>query len=96
MRKFDWRLLLAGAAFLAMALVPGGPLTGVVTRPGSTREVPAWSEAIVPMIMALFLLPGIAFGLVSGEIRSDRCVARRMGESMSSMGRCPPVSTHTV
>ena len=79
-------LLLAGAAFLAMALVPGGPLTGVVTRPGSTREVPAWSEAIVPMIMALFLLPGIAFGLVSGEIRSDRCVARRMGESMSSMG----------
>jgi aminobenzoyl-glutamate transport protein len=79
-------LLLAGAAFLLMALVPGGPLTGMVTRMGSTSQVPAWSEAIVPMILVLFLLPGIAYGAVSGEIRSDRCVARRMGEAMSAMG----------
>ena len=79
-------LLLAGAAFLLMALVPGGPLTGMVTRMGSTSTVPAWSEAIVPMILVLFLLPGIAYGAVSGEIRSDRCVARRMGEAMSAMG----------
>jgi aminobenzoyl-glutamate transport protein len=48
--------------------------------------VPAWSEAIVPMILVLFLLPGIAYGLVSGEIRSDRCVAKRMGDSMAAMG----------
>jgi aminobenzoyl-glutamate transport protein len=38
------------------------------------------------MIMLLFLVPGVAFGLVSGEIRSDRCVAKRMGDSMSGMG----------
>jgi aminobenzoyl-glutamate transport protein len=38
------------------------------------------------MIMLLFLVPGVAFGLVSGEIRSDRCVAKRMGESMAGMG----------
>jgi aminobenzoyl-glutamate transport protein len=48
--------------------------------------VPTWSEALVPMIMLLFLVPGVAFGLVSGEIRSDRCVAKRMGESMAGMG----------
>jgi aminobenzoyl-glutamate transport protein len=36
--------------------------------------------------MLLFLVPGVAFGLVSGEIRSDRCVAKRMGDSMSGMG----------
>jgi len=48
--------------------------------------VPAWSEALVPIIMVLFLAPGIAFGLVSRELRSDRCVANRMGESMSAMG----------
>ncbi len=78
--------LVAGGAFLAMALVPDGPLTGKVARHGSGLLVPAWSEAIVPMILVLFLVPGIAFGLVSGEIRSDRHVANRMGEAMSGMG----------
>jgi len=79
-------LVLTGAAFLLMALLPDGPLTGQVTRPGTTSQVPAWSEAIVPMILVLFLVPGITFGVVSGEIRSDRCVARRMGDAMSAMG----------
>ena len=78
--------LLAGGAFLAMALVPDGPLTGQVPRHGSGMLVPAWSEAIVPMILVLFLVPGIAYGVVSGEIRSDRQVAGRMGEAMSGMG----------
>jgi aminobenzoyl-glutamate transport protein len=78
--------LVAGGAFLAMALVPDGPLTGQVPRHGSGILVPAWSEAIVPMILVLFLVPGVAYGLVSGEIRSDRHVAGRMGEAMSGMG----------
>jgi aminobenzoyl-glutamate transport protein len=38
------------------------------------------------MILVLFLVPGVAYGLASGEIRSDRCVARRMGDAMSAMG----------
>jgi aminobenzoyl-glutamate transport protein len=76
----------AGTAFLLMARMDGWPLSGEMTRPGTTTLVPTWSEAIVPMILILFLLPGVAYGLVSGEIRSDRCVAKRMGDSMSSMG----------
>jgi aminobenzoyl-glutamate transport protein len=79
-------LAAAGGAFAAMALVPGWPLSGQMTRPGTTSLVPTWSEAIVPMILVLFLAPGVAYGLASGEIRSDRCVARRMGDAMSSMG----------
>ncbi len=79
-------LAAAGGAFAAMALVPGWPLSGQMTRPGTTSLVPTWSEAIVPMILVLFLVPGVAYGLASGEIRSDRCVARRMGDAMSSMG----------
>lgn len=79
-------LLAAGGAFAAMALVPGGPLAGQMTRPGTSSLVPTWSEAIVPMILVLFLVPGVAYGLASGEIRSDRCVARRMGDAMSAMG----------
>jgi aminobenzoyl-glutamate transport protein len=79
-------LALAATAFLLMATVEGGPLFGEMTRPGTSTLVPTWSEAIVPMILVLFLVPGVAFGLVSGEIRSDRCVAKRMGDSMSAMG----------
>ena len=78
--------LVVGGALLAMAIMPGGPLTGEVPHHSTGRPVPTWSEALVPMIMLLFLVPGVAFGLVSGEIRSDRCVARRMGDSMSGMG----------
>ena len=78
--------LVAAGAFAAMALVPGGPLTGSVLRHSTNTMVPAWSEALVPIIMILFLVPGVAFGLVSRELRSDRCVANRMGESMSAMG----------
>jgi aminobenzoyl-glutamate transport protein len=69
-----------------MALIPGGPLTGEVQRHGTNTMVPAWTEAIVPMLLVLFLLPGVAYGATSGEIRSDRCVANRMGEAMAGMG----------
>ena len=79
-------LAATSAALLAMAMIPDGPLTGQVQRHGSTAMVPAWSEAIVPMLLVIFLVPGVAYGLVSGEIRSDRCVAGRMGEAMSGMG----------
>lgn len=79
-------LVATGGAFLAMALVPDGPLTGMVVRHATGTLVPAWSEALVPIIMALFLVPGVVYGMVSGEIRSDRCVSGRMGEAMASMG----------
>ena len=79
-------LSVLAAALLTMALIPDGPLTGQVQRHGTTAMVPAWSEAIVPMILVIFLVPGVAYGLVSGEIRSDRCVAGRMGKAMSDMG----------
>ncbi len=79
-------LAVTAAVLLTMALVPDGPLTGRVQRHGTTAMVPAWSEAIVPMLLVIFLVPGVAYGLVSGEIRSDRCVAGRMGEAMSGMG----------
>jgi aminobenzoyl-glutamate transport protein len=89
-RKGLWAAIIAfvltGAVFVAMTLIPGAPLSGDVTRPGTTALVPAWSEALIPIILFLFLVPGVVYGIVSGEIRSDRGVANRMTESMSSMG----------
>ena len=76
---------IATGIFAALIAIPGWPLAGTVERAGSGAVVPAWSEALIPMILVLFLAPGVAYGAATGEIRSDRCVASRMNESMASM-----------
>lgn len=73
------------AVYAAVVALPGGLLAGTVERtPG--HPVPAWSEAIVPLLFALFLLPALVFGGLTGALRSDKDVARAMGEAMSAMG----------
>lgn len=39
-----------------------------------------WIRSIVALIVAMFLLPGLVFGIVTGTIRSDRDVARMLTE----------------
>ncbi len=77
-------LLFVGSGVLALILVPGWPLHGTIVKGGG--PLPVWSEAIVPIMFVLFLLPGIAFGLAAGSIGSDRDVARMMARTMSDMG----------
>lgn len=78
-------LIAVGAVLLAMVLIPGAPLAGAhEPRPGVF--VPYWSEAMVPMLFVLFLVPGIVFGIGNGTVRNDRDVARMLTESMASMG----------
>ncbi|MFM9996854.1 MAG: AbgT family transporter [Phycisphaerales bacterium] len=76
--------LLAMGLFLAAMLVPGAPLHGRVDAadPGSPLR---WPAAIVPMIFIVFLVPGLAYGVVARSIRSERDVAKIMTESMVSM-----------
>lgn len=77
-------LLVAGGALAALVLVPGWALHGEYMKDG--RMVPVWADVIVPAMLVLFLLPGLAYGLVVRSIRSDRDVAGMMGATMSSMG----------
>jgi aminobenzoyl-glutamate transport protein len=80
-------LALAGAAalialgvFAAATWIPGAPLHGV------DGPFPRWVRVIVPLIFLGFLLPGLVYGAVTGAIRSDKDVARLMGEIMADMG----------
>jgi aminobenzoyl-glutamate transport protein len=80
-------LKVAGIAFavvfstvLAMILIPGAPLYGVGLR------FDRWVEAIVPILFIVFLVPGIAYGIAVGEIRTDEKTAKLMGQTMSDMG----------
>ena len=72
--------VLALALFIAATLIPGAPLHG------DDGPFPRWVRVIVPLLFVGFLLPGAVYGLVTGSLRSDRDVARMMGETMAAMG----------
>lgn len=43
-------------------------------------------QAIVPIMLVAFFVPGLVYGLVTGAIRSDRVVAKMTAETMGTMG----------
>lgn len=67
------------AGLLLLTLVDGAALHGQGAR------FPRWVESIVPMLFFLFILPGLAFGIASGSIRSDKDGARLMSQTMADM-----------
>jgi aminobenzoyl-glutamate transport protein len=68
------------AAILAATWLPGAPLAG------DDGRFPRWVAAIVPLLFLGFFLPGLAYGLAAKSLRSDRDVAKILGETMASMG----------
>jgi aminobenzoyl-glutamate transport protein len=46
---------------------------------------PRWSQAVVPLILGAFLVPGLAYGIVTGKVRSPADVSKAFIHSMSSM-----------
>lgn len=77
--------IVIGVIIALMVAIPGAPLHGTY-NPAPNRTAPIWTGAIVPIIFVGFLVPGIAYGIAVGSVRSDRDVASRMGETMASMG----------
>jgi aminobenzoyl-glutamate transport protein len=82
-------LLLAAAGGLAVAMLlvglwAAGPLRGEGQTLLASLE-PVFGSLVV-WVAALFFVPGVCYGLVAGTIRSDRDVARLLGQSMSTMG----------
>jgi aminobenzoyl-glutamate transport protein len=69
------------AGVLALIFTKGSPLHGdAIPHSKSAR----WIVAIVPIIMGLFLFPGIAYGVSVGSIRSGRDIARLMSDSLAT------------
>ncbi|MEQ9617205.1 MAG: AbgT family transporter [Phycisphaerales bacterium] len=71
---------------VASVLLPWGFLydaPGTVGPGPDQRPFATWIGAIVPILVILFFVPGLAYGLVVGTIRSDRDVIRMMGEYMA-------------
>jgi aminobenzoyl-glutamate transport protein len=67
---------------LAAIWIPGAPLYGVAPD----GRFPRWVASIIPLVFVGFFLPGLAYGVATGRVRSDREAARLLAESMSGMG----------
>lgn len=68
------------ALFVAVTLIPGAPLHGL------DGIFPRWVHAVVPLIFIGFFVPGLAYGIAAGQLKSDKDVAVRLGETMAAMG----------
>ena len=67
------------AAIVFMILWPGAPLHGT----GNLFD--RWVEAIVPLLLFCFILPGIVYGISVGAIKSDKDAARLLIETIATM-----------
>jgi len=63
-----------------MVLVPGAPLHG------KGEHFSRWVEATVPILLFVFFIPGLVYGIVAGTVRSDREVARLLGRTVADLG----------
>lgn len=72
------------ALFIAVLLFMTLP-EGAVLRDEKGTLSPLFNS-IVPLIMIFFLGSGVVYGLKAGTIKSDRDIAKMMGETMAAMG----------
>lgn len=73
-------LVLVLGLLIACQQAPWGFLHDAPVEPGEAAPTPLWIQSIVALIVLLMLLPGLAYGLAAGSIRSDRDVVRMLNE----------------
>lgn len=78
-------LLVTLGVVLAMVFVPGWPLHGEATDPVTKRSEHRWVATIIPLVLFLFLIPGIAYGLSIGKFRTQKDLVNAFVDSMRSM-----------
>lgn len=74
---------------LVMYLAPWGFLHDTKDSIGTGADqapFPTWIRNMVPLLLIMFLVPGLTFGLVTRSIKSDRDVVRMMTEYMEVLG----------
>ncbi|RXI37725.1 AbgT family transporter [Clostridium tetani] len=78
-------------AFLIFLLVMAAllvPQNGILRHPETHKILgkTPFMNALVPIIAIFFAVPGIAYGVSIGKIKSSKDVANAMGKAMSGMG----------
>jgi aminobenzoyl-glutamate transport protein len=82
--------LLVMAAVLLLLLVPANGLlrdpAAVASGAPGYVQIQPFLTGIVPILMAMFLVMGIAYGVAAGTIRSDKDVAKMSSEGVAVLG----------
>lgn len=78
-------LTIVGLIALALLLVvpEWGPLRGDGDSPILNSP---FMDSLVAILLFIFLIPGIVYGIVTKEIRNDKDAAKQMSDTMASMG----------
>lgn len=81
---------LAVTTAVVLSVVPGMPLHGTAQAPPLAGPPtggfnPRWIVSIVPILFLVFILPGLAYGIATRQIRSDRDVGSIMSDSMAQL-----------
>lgn len=80
-----YSLLLTVLIIVLLSLGEGAFLKDVETGSLLSSSAPLM-KGIVPIILIIFLVPGLVYGKVTKKIKSDKDVVSIMGSSMSDMG----------
>lgn len=75
--------LLVTVALLAVAAIPAG---GLLRNPADGQLLNSpFFDGLITGIIAMFFIPGLVFGVVTGSVRSDKDVVKHVTRSMSGM-----------
>ncbi len=82
-------LIWAGVTFVIMAVLIAllvVPENAILRDNSLALPVQPFLNSIVALMMLIFLVPGIVYGVIVKKIKSDKDVAHMMAESMSGLG----------
>ncbi|EOQ11103.1 AbgT family transporter [Bacillus cereus] len=75
-------LILTGILVSLLVIPSWGPL-----RQGATSIIDApFMQTLVPVMFIMFFIPGIVYGIFTKTIRNDHDVAKKMSDTMATMG----------
>lgn len=86
-RAFMTSMGVGAVTLVGLGMLAMGPLYEEV-KPGApaVSALAPFFESIEVLITILFILPGIVYGVMTGQIRNDRDVAKMASASMAAMG----------